>query len=44
MKIVLIFLILLLTACSSNQKIIKEHRWIVSASKQVIYPGFGWGK
>jgi len=44
MKILLIILILFLTACSSTGKPIKEHRWIVSAAKQVISPGIGWGK
>ena len=27
-----------------NKKEIKEHRLIVSAIKQVISPGIGWGK
>ena len=44
MKILLIILILFLTACSANKKPIKEHRWIVSAAKQVISQGLGWGK
>jgi len=44
MKIILISLILFLTACSTTGKPIKEHRLIVSAVKQVISPGFGWGK
>ena len=44
MKSLLIILILFLTACSSTAKPIKEHRLIVSAIKQVISPGIGWGK
>jgi len=44
MKIILISLILFLTACSSTGKPVKEHRFFVSAIKQVISPGFGWGK
>ena len=44
MKSLLIILILFLTACSSTDKPIKEHRLIVSAIKQVISPGIGWGK
>ena len=44
MKSLLIILILFLTACSSTGKPIKEHRLIVSAIKQVISPGIGWGK
>jgi len=44
MKSLLIILILFLTACSANKKPIKEHRFIVSAIKQVISPGVGFGK
>ena len=35
---------IILTACSSTGKPIKEHRLIVSAVKQVISPGIGFGK
>ena len=40
----IILSILFLTACSANKKPIKEHRFFVSAIKQVISPGLGWGK
>lgn len=41
MRISVILLILFLSACSTQKKPIEGHRWIVSAIKQVIYPGFG---
>ena len=44
MRILIKLSILFLTACSAHNKEIKEHRWIVSIGKQVISPGFGWGK
>ena len=44
MRILIILSILFLTACSSTGKPIKEHRLIVSAVKQVISPGIGFGK
>ena len=36
--------ILIFCMCSSTGKPIKEHRLIVSAVKQVISPGIGFGK
>ena len=41
MKILLIFIVIFLSACSTH-KPIKEHRLIVSGIKQVISPGLGW--
>ena len=41
--VILIPIIIVLTSCSAhNKKEIKEHRFIVSAVKQVVAPGFGW--
>jgi len=40
MRLILILLILLITACST-QKPNKEHRLIVSFVKNIIYPGLG---
>ena len=44
MRIFIILSILFLTACSSTGKPLKENRLIVSAIKQVLSQGIGFGK
>ena len=44
MKIILILFFILTIGCSAHKKEINEHRWIVSIGKQIIAPGFGFGK
>ena len=41
--VIILPIIIVLTSCTAhNKKEIKEHRFIVSAVKQVVAPGFGW--
>jgi|TARA_B100001094_G_scaffold261327_1_gene262092 uncharacterized protein YcfL len=45
MNKLLILIFILTVGCSATQnKEIKEHRFIVSITKQLISPGFGFGK